>query len=70
MVASLSTLAAKEMEAAVDSAEAEARIVITALTPLVVATATVLANPNNRVELLEVSFQTLLVTPRSFTPNT
>jgi hypothetical protein len=56
IIASLSILAAKEMEAA--EAMAEARTAITALAPLVVvvATATVPANNNNRkVEPLEVS---------------
>jgi hypothetical protein len=55
IIASLSILAAKEMEAV--EALAEARTAITALAPLEVATATVPVNSNNnrRVEPLEVS---------------
>jgi hypothetical protein len=55
IIASLSILAAKEMEAV--EALAEARTAITALAPLEVATATVPVNNNNnrKVEPLEVS---------------
>jgi hypothetical protein len=55
IIASLSILAAKEMEAV--EAMAEARTAITALAPLGVATATVPVNNNNnrKVEPLEVS---------------
>jgi hypothetical protein len=55
IIASLSILAAKEMEAV--EALAEARTAITALAPLGVATATVPVNLNNnrKVEPLEVS---------------
>jgi hypothetical protein len=57
------------METVADSAEA--RTAITALAPLVAATATVLVNHNNKVELLEVSwFLIRFVISRLFVSNT